>query len=312
MDISIIIVNWNVCDILHNCLQSIYNQTSGIHFEVIVIDNASSDSSVVMIKSKFPKVILIENSKNKGFAAANNQGIKIAHGCYVLCLNPDTIILNGAIQKSVQYADLHQEAAVIGCQVWLNSDEIQKTCFSYPSLRNMIIRLTRLNRIFPQSIIFGKEAYSWWDRRTPMEVDVVSGMFMLVRKTAIEQVGIMDESYFVYAEETDWCYRFNKAGWKCLFTPSASIIHLDGGDKSTSQASVKMFVQMQKSTLIFMRKHYGRISWLLAKFLYIITMFFLTSIGSVNLIISHNEKTKQNVSQLIAAMRYHITGAQPK
>jgi GT2 family glycosyltransferase len=117
VDVSVIIVNWNTCDILRDCLRSVYEQTQNISFEVIVIDNASSDGSAAMVKKKFPQVILIENSENRGFAAANNQGIAIARGQNVLLLNSDTLILNNAVAKTVAFADSHLEAAVVGCRV---------------------------------------------------------------------------------------------------------------------------------------------------------------------------------------------------
>ena len=239
----------------------------------------------------------MENNENRGFAAANNQGIKIAAGRYLLLLNPDTIILEGAIQKAIKYADIHAEAAVVGCQVWLNSTEIQKTCFQFPSLRNIVVQLSGLHRIFSNSRIINKETYGWWDRRTPMEVDVISGMFMLVRKIAIEKIGMMDEAYFVYAEETDWCYRFRQAGWKCLFTPDARIIHVHGGSNSTAQVKIKMFVQMQKSILIFMRKHYGFLSWSMAKMIFIFSLSLRILATCIVAIVNHNENIKQKLIQ---------------
>ncbi len=265
MDVSIIIVNWNTRDILGNCLRSIYDQTNEVEYEVVVIDNASSDDSAAMVRAEFPQVVLIENSNNLGFAAANNQGMAIAGGRYVLLLNSDTIVLDGAIQKTISYADDHQDIGVLGCQVWENEREIQKTCFAFPSAWGVILQKMGLRRLFPRSRVFGRIDYGWWDRTSPMDVDVVSGMFMLVRKYAIDQVGLMDEDYFVYAEETDWCFRFKKNGWRCVFAPVARIIHLDGGNKSTDLVKVKMCVQMQKSVLLFFKKHHSVIQYFLAR-----------------------------------------------
>ena len=140
MDVSIIIVNWNTCDVLRNCLASIYDNTEGFEFELIVIDNMSSDNSVSMIKATFPQVELIENSENRGFAAANNQGIATAKGRYILLLNSDTVILDNAISKTINFADNHPDAAVIGCRV-LNPDRtLQPTCFVFPSVLNLFRR----------------------------------------------------------------------------------------------------------------------------------------------------------------------------
>jgi GT2 family glycosyltransferase len=262
MDISIIIVNWNTRDILRDCLSSVFKQTQGIEFEVIVIDNGSSDRSTEMVEAEFPQVIVIANAENLGFAAANNQGIAVARGRYILLLNSDTLILDDAIAKAVQFADSHPDATVIGCRV-LNPDRtLQPTCFMFPSLLNMLLSSTYLYKLFPKSKFFGREQMTWWDRNDTREVDVVTGCFMLVRRGAIEQVGLMDERFFVYGEETDWCYRFKKAGWKILFTPDAEIVHF--GEQSSKQMAVEMALQLRGSILQFMRKHRSPLEYKLA------------------------------------------------
>ncbi len=312
IDVSIIIVNWNTREIVRDCLQSVYEQTKGISFEVIVIDNASSDGSAEMLRKEFPQIVLIENRDNRGFAAANNQGMKIAKGRYVLLLNPDTIVLDGAIQKSVAYTDNHPDIGVLGCQVWLNENQIQRTCFSFPSLYGLIVQKMGLRRLFPRSRAFGWIDYGWWDRTTPMEVDVVSGMFMLVRRQAIEQVGLMDEAYFVYAEETDWCYRFKKAGWPRVFAPVARIIHLDGGNKSTDLVKVKMYVQMQKSLLIFYRKNCGVLSWFGVKMIYVLSMLVrYATCGTVSFLV-RNDSFARKAAQSLAALKFHFLGIDSK
>ncbi len=253
IDVSIIIVNWNTRDILRNCLTSVFQQTHGMDFEVIVIDNASSDGSVQMVKSEFPQVILVENTENRGFAAANNQGMRIAKGRYILLLNSDTIVLDGAIQKTVAFADQHPQAAVVGCKVLNPDHSLQPTCFMFPSLLNLFLSASYLYKIFPHSRFFGRERMSWWNRDNVREVDVVTGCFMLVRRKVIEQVGLMDEDFFMYAEETDWCFRFKQAGWQNLFYPDAQIIHLGG--QSSKQVRAKSLVQLRLGILHFFYKH---------------------------------------------------------
>ena len=267
MDVSIVIVNWNTKELLHNCLESIYEQAGEVDYEIIVVDNASSDESVEMVLSKFPAVIVISNETNRGFAAANNQGIRIAKGKYILLLNSDTVICDRAVEKTLSFAANRPKAGVIGCQVWENSKSIQMTCFRFPSLRNLFLETTALSRIFKKNHFFGRERMLWWGRDSERQVDVVSGMFMLVRKEAIDDVGLMDESYFLYSEETDWCYRFSKAGWEILFWPGARIIHVDGGSHSSKQAESQMHLQKRTSMLIFFRKHYGLKSFVLARLL---------------------------------------------
>jgi GT2 family glycosyltransferase len=293
-------------------LRSVYQETQAISFEVIVIDNASSDSSAGMVKEEFPQVILIENTANKGFAAANNQGMEIAKGRYLLLLNPDTIVLDGAIQKAIYYADSHADVAVVGCQVWENETTVQQTCFRFPSVLSLLMQKSGLCRLFPRSRLFGREKMAGWRRDTEREVDVVSGMFMLVRREAIDQVGRMDEDYFVYAEETDWCRRFWKAGWRCVFTPVARIIHRDGGSKSTAKISTKMFVQQQKSLLIFHRKQLGRFSWINAKAIYFLTMLVRYLGFSVLSLFTQDGKASKKAAQSMAALKFHLFGIEPK
>ena len=262
MDVSILIVNWNTREILRDCLKSIYEQTRDLAFEVIVIDNASEDGSPQMVKEDFKEVILVENSTNRGFAAANNQAMAMAKGRYVLLLNSDTVVLDNAIAKTVVFADAHPEGAVVGCRI-LNPDKTrQEGCFMFPSLLNLLLSATYLYKLFPRSKFFGRESMTWWMRDDEREVDVVTGCFMLIRRDAIEQVGVMDEQFFMYGEETDWCYRFKKAGWKCLFSPAGAIIHI--GRASSKARRHAMSLQCRASILLFLKKHKGELIYRLA------------------------------------------------
>lgn len=274
MDVSIVVVNWNTCDILRDCLESIYSETKGVQFEVIVVDNASSDGSVNVVKSEFTQVVLLENKENRGFAAANNQGMAIAHGRYVLLLNSDTIVLDGVIDKVVAFADTHPKAGITGCRV-LNEDKaLQLSSFMFPSILNMTLWITYLFKLFPCNWFFGRERMTWWSRNDVREVDVLTGCFMLVRQKALEQVGSMDERFFMYFEETDWCYRFKQAGWKIMFTPCGEIIHLGG--VSTKQVKPQMVKQWRKSMLLYYKKHKSLMEYVSAWVL--ITLFFLTRV----------------------------------
>jgi len=253
LDVSVIIVNWNTLDFTINCIKSIFQHTNGVDFEVIVIDNASNDNSAEIIQKTFPEVILIENKKNRGFAAANNQGIALAKGKYVLLLNSDTLILNNAITKIIAFADAHPKAGITGCRV-LNPDRsLQPSCFMFPSILNMLLSATYLYKLFPNNKFFGREKMSWWKRDDVREVDVVTGCFMLIRRDAIDQTGLMDEQFFMYGEETDLCYRLKQNGWKILFTPEAEIIH--HGGQSSKQIAPTMALQLRGSILQFIRKH---------------------------------------------------------
>ena len=270
MDVSIIIVNWNTKGLLRDCLSSVCENAGEIDYEIIVIDNASTDGSAEMVKNDFKQVILIENSENRGFAAANNQGMVIAKGRYVLLLNSDTVVLDDAIAKTACFADENPQAAVIGCRV-LNPDRtLQRTCFMFPSVLNMLLSSTYLYKLFPKSRFFGREQMTWWDRNDVRPVDVVTGCYMLVRREAIEQVGMMDEQFFMYCEETDWCYRFREKGWMVMFAPVGQIIHFGG--QSTAQKPVAMIVQLRLSIIKFIKKRYGWPAHLIARFL--VAFFF--------------------------------------
>ncbi|MHC4551329.1 MAG: glycosyltransferase family 2 protein [Planctomycetota bacterium] len=262
VDVSIIIVNWNTRQLLEDCLRSIERTTGNVAYEVVVIDNASQDDSAQMVKDKFPDVRLIENNDNRGFSAANNQGMTVAQGEYVLLLNSDTVVLDDAIEKTIAFARQSTTAAVVGCRV-LNPDRtLQPTCFRFPSVLNLFLSTTYLYKMFPKSEFFGRERMTWWNRDDVRQVDVVTGCFMLVRREAIEQVGAMDENFYFYGEETDWCCRFKQAGWKCLFTPDAEIIHLGG--QSSQKVRVQSDMQLRASLLQFMKKHRSKGAYLVS------------------------------------------------
>lgn len=268
MDVSIIIVSWNTRDILRDCLRSVCDEAGPLSYEIIVVDNASTDDSVEMVRREFPQVRLIANAENRGFAAANNQGMAVAQGRYVLLLNSDTVVLDQAIVKTMAFADQNPGAAVIGCRV-LNADRtLQPTCFMYPSVLNMFLFATYLYKLFPRSRFCGRERMTWWGRDDIRDVDVVTGCFMFVRRQAIEAVGVMDEGFFMYGEETDWCYRFKEAGWKIRFTPEPNIIHL-GGASSKLRAD-EMYIQLRKSVLHFIRKHRSYPAYVAAQMLVVL------------------------------------------
>jgi len=272
MDVSVIIVNWNTEDLLQECLQSVFEAPQTIDLEVIVVDNASSDGSVAMVEKAFPQVKLVQNPDNKGFAAANNQGMALAQGRYILLLNSDTVVLDDAIGATTRFADAHDDVAVTGCRV-LNADRsLQPTCFMYPSLLNMLLSSSYLYKLFPKSRFFGRERMTWWDRTDTRDVDVVTGCFMLVRRDAIDQVGCLDESFHMYGEETDWCYRFKEAGWRVVFAPDGEIVHYGGA--SSRQKPAEMTLQLRGSILLFLKKHRGILSYAVARVL-VALYFFL-------------------------------------
>lgn len=245
VDLSIAIVSWNTRDLLRDCLKSVYDKTSGVEFEVVVVDNASSDGSVEMVRGEFPQATLVANTQNTGFAAANNQAIEVSKGRYHMLLNPDTVVLTN-LALIVGFLDADNSIGVAGCKCLNPDGSIQKNWFdSYPSvfselgpewLRNGFDRLIR-----PRNA--DTEFPTRW----------VGGQCMTVRRCCIEQVGAMDAGFFMYSEETDWCYRIRKAGWGIRHYPGISVIHLGG--QSTRQIRPQMLVELYRSKTQFIRKH---------------------------------------------------------
>jgi GT2 family glycosyltransferase len=262
-DLSIVIVNWNTREFLSRCLRSVYDTTLDLDFEVIVVDNGSADGSQEMVQQEFPGVSLIANTENKGFAKANNQAIRRSRGRYVLLLNSDAFVRENTIEHTVAFMDGHPEAGMAGCKLLFEDGRLQPSCYSFPTLFTEFFIAVGLDRLFPKSRLFGKYGMTYWDFDDIREVDVILGAFMLVRATAVDEVGLMDERYFMYSEEVDWCYRFREKGWKIYFYPHVEAVHLGGG--STRRVRAEMLIRLYGSRIEFFRKHHGRLSACLLK-----------------------------------------------
>jgi GT2 family glycosyltransferase len=252
MDLSVVIVNWNTRDLLRDCLTSVIAATGGLATEVLVVDNASSDGSAAMVRARFPSVRLIESPRNVGFAAGNNLALRQACGRHILLLNSDTLVRGEVLGASVAWLDAHPQAGVMGPLV-LNADEsLQPSCSGFPSLRNLALQLLGVTRI---ARLDGYRL-TGWDRSTARPVDVVSGAAMFVRRAAMEEVGLLDESFFFYGEETDWCHRFARAGWEVVFVPIRAVTHFGGG--SVRALNHRRDVLLTEGTTRLHRKHGGR------------------------------------------------------
>ena len=271
-DLSIIIVNWNVCELLRRCLHSIFQPplsnfqppasnlqppTSSLQIEVIMVDNASSDDSVAMIEEEFPQVRLIANSENEGFTVGNNQGIGVSRGRYVLLLNPDTEVVGDALTTMVEYLEDHPEVGALGPQLLNPDGSIQSSRRRFPTLVTAFLESTILQQRFPHSRI--ARHYYMADRPDDkvQEVDWVTGACVLTRREAIEEVGPLDEGFFMYSEELDWCRRAKERGWKVIYLPTARVIH--HGGQSSEQVKSFQHIQFQRSKIRYFRKHHG--SW---------------------------------------------------
>lgn len=266
-DLSICIVNWNTRELTTQCLHSIYHTDQRVSFEVIIVDNDSSDESPEAIARHYPQARLIRNTENRGFGRANNQALRVSRGRYCLLLNSDTLLLDGALDALIEFMDTHPDTAVTTGKVFKNTalDEVLISFVqTFPTPRvlflNDLVSLTGLKRLFPTSRLIKRWQWTGWNPEQEQEVANVTGACMCVRQSAIEMVGLMDELFFMYMEETDWCYRFQQAGWKIYYTPTASIVHFCEGSSQMRNDRDQLYYQ---SICYFFQKHYGKPSRLL-------------------------------------------------
>ncbi|ROL60836.1 glycosyltransferase [Bacteroidetes/Chlorobi group bacterium ChocPot_Mid] len=254
--ISIVIVNYNVKDFLLQCLRSIESSSRKITYEVIVVDNNSTDGSINFLSSLFPKIKFIQLTENIGFARANNIGFKEAKGEYILVLNPDTIIQEDTLEIMVKYMEEHPEVGCSGCKV-LNSDgSFQLACRrGFPTPWVSFTKLFGLQKIFPNSKVFGRYNQTFMRIDESYYIDSVIGAFMFCRQKAIDEVGGFDEDFFMYGEDIDLCYRLTQRGWKIAYVHSTSIIHFKG--ESTKRSSINEIKHFYDAMRIFSRKHYS-------------------------------------------------------
>jgi N-acetylglucosaminyl-diphospho-decaprenol L-rhamnosyltransferase len=256
VDLSIVIVNWNVRDLLRSCVTSILQSTSGFSDpQIIVVDNASSDGSVAMIQDEFPHVTVIPNTANRGFTVANNQGISIAQGRYVMLLNADTEALGDALSALTQYMDANPDVGLVGPQLLYPHGQVQSSRRRFPTKATLFLESTWNQSLAPRSIL---ERYYVLDKPDDAitDVDWVMGAAMLIRRPVIEQVGGMDEGFFMYSEELDWCHRIKAAGWRVVYYPLAQIVHHEG--KSSEQAVPARHINFQRSKIRYTAKYHGR------------------------------------------------------
>lgn len=255
MLLSVIIVNWNVRPLLQRALTSVFaSWGTRPGLEVIVVDNASTDGSPAMVAAEFPQVKLIVSSENRGFTGGNNLGLAHATGEFQLLLNPDTEVLDDALPRLVAYAQAHPDVGVIGPQL-LNADgTVQASRRRFPTLDVLFTESTWLQALAPRAAL---AAYYVEDRPDNVEqaVDWVTGAALLVRREAIAQVGPLDEGFFMYSEELDWCHRFRDAGWRVVYWPEARIIHHEG--KSSEQVVPARHIYFQSSKVYYTRKYHG-------------------------------------------------------
>lgn len=257
LDVSIIIVNFNTRQLTLDCLASVYASQTSYQYEVIVIDNASHDGSVEAIREVYPDVQLIANQNNTGFAVANNQGMEVAKGRYILLLNSDTVVQPDTLHTMIYFMDRHPEMGASGCKVILPDGSLDKACKrGFPTPSASFYYAFGISRRFPDRPKFNQYQLGHLSPDDEYPVDCLVGAFMLVRRETIEQVGGLDETFFMYGEDIDWCYRIKEAGWGIFYYPRTYIVHYKGG--SARRKPLKITYEFHRAMWVFHRKHYAK------------------------------------------------------
>jgi GT2 family glycosyltransferase len=257
MTLSVIIVNYNVRQFLENALASIERALDGIDGEIFVVDNASADGSPDMVKAKFPRVCLIERSDNAGFARANNIALRRAQGEFLLLINPDTVVQEDTFRVMLKFFREVPDAGVAGCRILNPDGSFQLPCRrSFPTPWVAFTKIFGLAALFPKSRLFGRYNLTYLNEDETYPVDAVSGSFMMVRREAYEKVGGLDESFFMYGEDLDWCYRIGSAGFKVYYVHQTKIIHFKG--ESTRRSDIDEIRHFYQAMQLFARKHFSR------------------------------------------------------
>ncbi|MEI6609309.1 MAG: glycosyltransferase family 2 protein [Deltaproteobacteria bacterium] len=298
--VSVIIVNWNTKNILTNCIDSIYQTIDNLSYEIIVVDNASSDGSPELLQERYPQVIKIFNSVNRGFGAANNQGFAVMKGKYALLLNSDTILTPGAINKFYSFASTHPQAAIV-CGQLLNADGTrQNSIAAFPTLLTLAANTSLLEYIFPCWYPSKRYKHSF-----PIEVDSAIGACMMIDKKALEEVGFFDERYFFFFEETDLAYAFSRKSWSVYHIPDAFIYHLQGQSIGHNTGSR---IEFYRSRYQFFRKWHNPPYYYLARAIIFLRLLVngFSSLISVVLTLGLSKKVRSKLAIYSELIHWHF------
>jgi O-antigen biosynthesis protein len=273
MDLSVIIVNYNVRYFLEQCLYSLIKAGKNTSAEIIVVDNNSTDDSCTMVTMNFPDAILVRNSINRGFSAACNQGIKISRGRYILLLNPDTLVEEDTFTKCISFIEEHSEAGAMGVKMINgNGKFLPESKRSVPTPSTAFFKMAGFSGIFPRSRIFNRYYLGHLDSSATTEAEVLSGAFMFIRRAALDKTGLLDETYFMYGEDIDLSYRLIQAGYKNYYYPGVKIIHYKG--ESTRKGDIDNVFNFYKAMLVFINRHYGKNHYRLLLVMIRISIYF--------------------------------------
>ncbi|MBI2945779.1 MAG: sugar transferase, partial [Candidatus Wallbacteria bacterium] len=266
MQLSVVIVNFDTSAYLREAIRSVLRESEGLSSECIVVDNHSPDGSAAMVRREFPQVRLIANSVNVGFSTGVNQGITASRGRYLLVLNADTVALEGSLRELLDFADEHPECGVAGPRLEYHDGRLQPSCRTFYSFKTLMLRRTALGKLFPEAPEIRRHLMLDWHHDSVREVDWVLGAAMLVRRRALEQIGWMDERYFLYLEDVDWCYRMKQAGWKVLFCPRARIVHhYRQGSRDAGLLNPDLWIHLESAVRYYDK--WGEVAYLLKCYL---------------------------------------------
>lgn len=255
MDLSVIIVSYNVRNFLEKCLISVRKASENLDCEIFVVDNKSTDGSCSMVEAEFPEVKLIKNPVNRGYSSANNQALKTASGRYVLLLNPDTIVQENTFRSCISFMDSHPDAGATGVRMINGKGKfLPESKRALPTPGTAFFKMSGLSYLFPKSRLFNRYNLGHLDSMQISKADVISGAFMFLRAEAVAKTGLLDEEFFMYGEDIDYSYRLLKAGYNNYYFPDAEIIHFKG--ESTKKENIKAVVNFYKAMAIYVRKHY--------------------------------------------------------
>ena len=286
MKLSVIIVSYNVKHFLEQCLHSVRAASAGMDTEIFVVDNASVDGSVKMVKEKFPEIRCIANEENRGFARANNQAIKQSTGEYILLLNPDTIVETDTFSKILAFMDSHSDAGGLGVKMVDGTGRfLPESKRGLPTPIVAFYKIFGFSRLFPKSKIFNKYHLGYLNNDKIHQVDILAGAFMLLRKSVLDQVGLLDEAFFMYGEDIDLSYRIIKAGFRNYYYPDARIIHYKG--ESTKKGSLNYVFVFYNAMIIFARKHYTAKNARLFSFLINIAIYFRAFLSIISRVLNN-------------------------
>ena len=295
-DLSIIIVSWNVRDLLHRCLYTINESLSAgkgkqLSSQVIVVDNASDDGTVDMLRQEYPDAQLIANDENLGFTIGNNQGMAAADGRYVLLLNPDTEVVGDALGEMVAHMEDHPRVGALGPQLLYADGQVQSSRRRFPSLKTAFLESTPLQQRFPRSSLLNEYYMLDCDDQETQDVDWLVGACLMMRRTTLEGVGLLDERFFMYSEEMDWCYRAKQLDWRVIYLPSAQVVHHEG--KSSEQVLPVRHVQFQRSKVLFFKKHYGGGRGEVLRVYLLVTYLWQTMVEGLKWLVGHKRPMRR-------------------